>query len=139
MTDADLTRALCAVLGGIQGWTFSETEPYTADVVGVFYGAIESRPDRAVGVSVYDLADYPRAHLRGRRAQVRYRGAPRDRAGADDMADLAEPVLTRIRRQHGIAEVLRVSFAKLGPDGSGRQERTDNFIITLDNEEATQP
>lgn len=139
MTDVDLTRALCAALGDIDGWAYRETEPYTADVVGIFYGAIDTQPDRAVGVRVYDSHDYPRDHIGGRRAQVRYRGAPRARTGADELADLAEPVLTSIRRQYGIAEILRVSFATLGHDGNGRQERTDNFIITLDNEEAKQP
>lgn len=139
MNDADLTRLLAHALATIDGWVYSEVEPYTAEQTGIHYGAIAPSPPRGVGVRVYDSNDYERDHVFGRRAQIRFRGTAYVVDDADRMADQALPVLLALRRDVGIAKVTRQSFLTLGPDGNGRQERTDNYLITLDNEEAQQP
>lgn len=134
MDDVVLTKLLCQVLGTIPGWAWLD---HAGAGVGVFYGAIGSEPDRAVGVRLYDIADAD--DVRGRRAQFRFRGSPWDRASADALADEAERVLTSLVRFQGISGVVRESFARLGADESGRDERADNYTITLDNEEASAP
>lgn len=133
MDDAQLTRTICSALGELPGWVFPSTG--TADV-GVYYGAIGSTPHQAVGVRVYGLANDPRSGVKGRRVQVRWRGVPNKPNGADELATLGVAVLERLSRVEGISGVTHLSMAPMGADKSGREERTDNFIITIDNQEA---
>lgn len=136
LDDVELTQEICTQLGGITGWEWRPTGPaYTSAEVGVFYGAIGTSPDRAVGVRVYGSTD-TRDGPASRRVQVRFRGAPGNPAGADDLAGQAFPVLTGLSRVGGISGVSRLSMAPLGADSNRREERTDNYIITLDNQEA---
>lgn len=134
MNDSELTKLLCEITGEIPGWSWSETEAPPAGEVAVFYGSLDHEPDRAVGWRVYDTADGP--YLKGRRAQLRSRGAINDRAGADELADAVVARLAAISRERGISHISDHTFTPLGADESGRQERADNFTITLDNEEA---
>lgn len=136
MDDVSLTKALAAILGEIPGWWWSETDPPPGGEVKIFYGPIGSDPDRAVGVRLYDTADSPLDHLSGRFAQLRFRGDINDPAGADALAHLAFAKITGLSRRDGILVAFRQSFARLGADSSGRDERSDNYIIQLDNEEA---
>ncbi|MFA5898151.1 MAG: minor capsid protein [Hyphomicrobium sp.] len=134
MDDAALTIKVCEVLGSLPGWQWSETTPYVASKVAVFYGAILAEPDRAVGVRVYGISDV--GAIKQRRVQIRTRGRPRDLRGADDLATIHAAVLVGAGRLPGISGIKHISMAPLGADSSGRQERTDNYIITLDNAEA---
>jgi hypothetical protein len=134
--DVELTKTICAALGGIPGWEWRPTGPaYTSAEVGVFYGAIGPKPDRAVGVRVYGATD-ERDGPAWRRVQIRFRGADGNAAGADELAGQAFPVLTELSRQGGISGIRRESVAPLGADGNRREQRTDNYIIILDNQEA---
>lgn len=132
MTDDELTLMLCTLLGSLPGWVWATTGEYGADDVGVFYGAIAASPDQAVGVRVYATDD--RAGLRERRVQFRIRG--RGRAGANRLADILFGVLHGLSRTGGISDARRISMAPAGVDGNGREERTDNYLVTLDNSEA---
>ena len=136
MTDTDLTIALCELLGQIPGWAWSPDSPPPAGQVAVFYGPITDTPDRAVGVRVYQATDDADEHWAARFVQIRTRGGQNDRSGADSLAGAAFRVLQKISRVGGISGIRRVSMAPLGADSSGREERTDNYIITLDNQEA---
>jgi hypothetical protein len=97
--DAALTRAICALLGRIPGWAYDpdpEAEPYPESVVGIYHGALQPTPDRAVAVRVYATSD---DELAIRRAQIRFRGRKHDTFGADNLAKPAFLVL------HGLSRV----------------------------------
>lgn len=137
MTDDVLTVRLCELLGGIEGWSWSPDEPAPAGAVAVFYGSIPDSPDRAVGVRVYGGSDDPLVYAPRRRVQVLVRGGRGAPAGADVLAGEAFAVLQNLSRRAGISHVQRTSFGPLGADGNGRQERSDNYSVTLDNLEVT--
>ena len=136
MTDADLTIALCELLGQIPGWAWSPDNPPPAGQVAVFYGPIADTPDRAVGVRVYGGSD-PRVHAPTRSVQLLLRGRPGEPDGADALADAAFGVLHKTLRCRGILAGQRSYFGPLGADANGREERADNYEIHLDNMEAT--
>lgn len=139
MDDVATTTALCVILGRIPGWVWNPDDTdYPADKVGIFYGAIGTDPDRAVGVRIYGGTDDPETGLATRRAQVRFRGGRRDPAGADDLAGLAFARLQGLSRVGGINGIRRESWSPFGADTNGREERTDNYIITIDNPEVLQ-
>ena len=132
MTDADLTIALCELLGQIPGWAWSPDSPPPAGQVAVFYGPIADTPDRAVGVRVYGGSD-PRVYGPSRSVQLLFRG-PRGRPdGADILADAAFAVLHKTLRHDGLLAGRRTHFGPLGADTNGREERADNYTILIDN------
>ena len=139
MDDATLTKLLCQVLGDVAGYEWRPDGPdYTAAEVGVFYGAIPDGQYRAaIGVRVYGGTDDTVSSLHGRRAQLRFRGEKGRRDGADKLAHPAFLVLTGLSRVGGISGISRISFDPAGANDNGREERTDNYIITLDNTEAS--
>lgn len=137
MDDVALTKVICGLLGNIEGWEWREDGPaYTADEVAIFYGRILSEPDRAVGVRVYADASDRLEYINARRVQLRYRGAPNRPDGADELASAGYAVLQGLSRVGGISDASRLSMAPLGADTNGREERTDNYQIILDNPEA---
>lgn len=135
MSDAALTKVLARHLhaAGIGEYRDDGT-PFTDGTVGIFYGALGDTPDRAIGIRVYATGD-DTVGTATRRAQVRYRGSPRAPDGADDLAGLVFNALHGSTQVVGVSYVARVSSAPLGADQNGRQERTDNYTITLDNPE----
>lgn len=134
MGDEELTKRLCALLGEIPTFQWMTTGTYSPSDVAVFYGAIGEKPDRAVGVRVYAA---PRDdELTERRVQIRLRGAQGAPNGADALADIVFAALQGLSRKWGISGIRRDSMAPLGADGNGRDQRSENYIITLDNLEA---
>lgn len=137
MSDTDLTKLLCALLGDIPGWEWRETAPpYAEGERAIHYGAIPEFPDVGIGVRVYSTSDNAVTGLASRRAQVRFRGRPGYVADADNMAQLAFLRLQRLSRVGGISDIRRDSMTPLGADTNGREQRSDNYTITLDNQEA---
>lgn len=135
--DVELTKEVCTILGEIDGWEWRESGPaYTADEVAIFYGPIQSEPDRAVGVRVYMTAEDRINHLNWRRVQLRLRGVRGRPDGADELAAAAFAVLHGLSRRGGISDISRLSMSPLGADTNGREERTENYLIILDNQEA---
>ena len=133
MDDVTLTETICALLGQVPGWSYDpdpEAEPYPESVVGIFYGAIEPDPDRAIGVRLYGVDD---DDLAVRRVQLLLRGRKHDATSADALASVAFTVLHGLSRVGGISDIRRVSAGPLGADGSGREERSDNYQIIIDN------
>ena len=65
------------------------------------------------------------------------RGARNQPDSADQLAGLAFLLLQGRMRTGGINHIHRTSFGPLGADGNGREERADNFTITLDNLEVS--
>lgn len=138
MDDVALTKLLCSIVGSVPGWAWRESgPPYTASELGVFYGSIGEKPDRAIGVRLYGVPSDDVSTSRERRVQFRVRGAPGRRDGADAIASVLRTVLGGIIRRDGISEVRFQSMASLGADANGREERSENYIIILDNQEAS--
>ena len=136
MTDAELTVAICEMLGELPGWSWSTTAAYPADRVGVFYGPIPDSPDRAVGVRVYGGTDNPEVYGPKRSVQLHIRGARNHPDSADQLAGLAFLLLQGRMRTGGINHIHRTSFGPLGADVNGREERSENYSVVLDNPEA---
>lgn len=132
--DDKLTIVLCELLAaaGVGEWP----GPAAATEVGIFYGAIATTPDRGVGVTVYGGLDDVPTGLAVRFAQIRTRGAQGVRDGADRLAAQVFHAFQGLARTRGIAFVRRTTFTPLGADENTRQERVDNYQITLDNPEA---
>lgn len=128
MDDSTLTKLLCALIGGIPTFDWPE---HTPTGIAVFYGRIDPSPDRAVGVRVYGSDD--ERYLNQRRVQLRIRGRKEDRADADTIASVIFAVLPGLSRVGGISGIRRESMTPLGADQNGREERTENYTITLDN------
>ena len=140
LDDRALALLIGSILGEIDGWDWNfPADPdfiYSADPVVVFYGALGTAPHTAVGVRVYSATDSLTEHYGSRRVQIRVRGAQGRPDGADVLADLAFAALQGLSRQGGISGISRLSMAPAGADDNRREERTDNYLITLDNLEA---
>lgn len=137
MGDVELTKLLCTILGIVPGWEWREDGPaYTANEVGIWYRTMGADPDRAIAVTVYGGTD-PTVYEPQRRAQLHFRGARGDIAGADALADVAFLLLHERPRGQGLSSIARTSFGSLSIDDNRRAERTDNYLITLDNLEAS--
>ncbi len=135
MDDAAVTLALCEMLGEVPGWHWSTTTETPAGMVGVFYGDIPDTPDRAIGVRVYGGTDDPLVYQPVRYAQLRVRGARGDKDDADRIAGVAFVLLQGRSRVRGLSWMQRETFGPLGADANGREERSDNWTVHLDNPE----
>ena len=135
MDDAQLTTVLCGMLGEVPGWHWSPTTVAPSGVVGIFYGAIPESPDRAIGVRVYGGTDDPLVYSPQRRAQLWIRGARNDPDDADRLAGLAFTLLQGRCRSRGVSWIERQTFGPLGADTNGREERSENYTVFLDNPE----
>ncbi len=137
MDDAQLTRRICELLGRVPGWLWWEDsdEAYPLTSTGIFYGATQDKPDRAIGVRCYGSTD---EDVLSRRVQLRFRGRPHLVDDADVMAGVSFTVLQGLSRVGGISDIRRISSGPLGTDSQGREERSDNYQIILDNPEVLQ-
>lgn len=134
--DKELTLALCRALAEATGWQWHEDGPnYNADEVSIVAGELDDTSDRMVGVTVYQATDLDIQDLHWRMVQFRLRGGRHDHFGADSLSFRVFESRHMLSLQGGVHNVSRRSFARLGADDNGRQERTDNYTITLDNQE----
>lgn len=136
MKDSELKTRLCEILGTIARFEWSTTDAYAADSVGVWFGGIGDEPDRGVGVRLYGGSDDD--DLKARKAQIWVRGARGVRGSADDIADAVFTRFTNLSREGGILGIRRESMSDQGTDDNDRDQRSENYTITLDNEEALQ-
>lgn len=136
MDDDELTTALCLLLQDAGVGVHESTA--TGDQVQIVYGDVAAAGvDRAIGITVYaSVVDDPQTGLTARRVQLRVRGADGDRRSANQLAAAAFGALHRTIKSRGVAFGVRESFAQLGQDGNRRQERAENYTITIDNPEA---
>lgn len=136
MDDETLTIRLCEIVGALPGFAWRPYGPaYTPSEIAVHYGAIDEQTDRAVGIRVYSPIDEPGLH--SRRVQLHVRGGRHQPFGADRIAAVLLALLHERPRGDGMVSILRTSAAPLGADTNGREERTENYLITLDNLEAS--
>lgn len=138
MNDSTLTRLVCSLLADLPGWEWRPDGPaYQDEETAIFYGAIDATPDRAVGARVYAASDDSVKALSLRRMQLRFRGRPERVDDADNMADLALLRLQGLSRVGGISGIRRDSMSPSTADDTDRQQRTDNYTLILDNQEAS--
>lgn len=120
------------------GWAWRPTSAFApGDDVGIQYRRLGDGPDRAVAIAVYGGGDDDETGEAYRLVQLRFRGAPHDLRGADLLAGAAFNHLRTVAHRRGIAWARRRSFDSSKADDNGREQRTDNYRITLDNPEAT--
>ena len=136
MDTTAVTTAVCQLLHDFGVGVWSPTQAYLTTDVGVFYGPLGTLPDRAIGLTVYAATDDVETGLAHRYLQVRCRGAVGAPNGADALADSAFAALHGLYQTSGIARITRTSTAYLGADTNGRTERTDNYMLIIDNPEA---
>ncbi|MGD9607401.1 MAG: minor capsid protein [Leucobacter sp.] len=136
MDDDELTRRLCGILAGLPGWEGPDRASHAGAKVAVFYGAIDTTPDVAVGVRVYGEASIPGESREVRRVQFRFRGEPNAPNGADRLAGIVHAIFSNLTRVAGVNGAIRASFAPMGADKNRREERADNYLIIIDNLEA---
>lgn len=135
--DATLTKLICSLLGDVPGWEWWEhDDPYPKTSTGIYYGRIGEDPDRAIGVRVYASSDNYEESLSSRRVQLRVRGKRGDADDADHLAQIAFLRLQGLSRVGGISGIRRDSMSPLGADDNGREQRSENYTIILDNQEA---
>lgn len=136
MNDRELKTRLCEILGSIPGfeWDPAEDAEYSPGSVGVFFGGIRDAPDQAVGVRLYGGNHDP--NLKTRKAQIWVRGGRRELGSADDIADAVLARFDGLSREGGILGIRRESMSDQGSDDNDRDLRSENYTITLDNEEA---
>ncbi len=132
MDDVEVVTAICEALAmaGVGQWR-PAGPGYSASEVGIFYGAIGSTPDLAIGVTLYAAGDPIGEGAPDRFVQVRSRGDRGAPHGADRLAGAVFRALHGTHHTGGIARIARTSTAHLGADENGRQERTDNYRIIL--------
>lgn len=136
--DVALTIAVCTQLAAATPWVYrGDGSAYQAGELPIFYGALQATPDQAVAVAAYDGTDDVVNGLAVRWVQLRFRGSPGDRTGADALASTAFAALQGLARVAGLSLVTRTVVAQLGADENDRQERADSYQIILDNPEAT--
>jgi hypothetical protein len=136
--DSTLKVRLAEILGSIPGFAWSADEDYPSDVIGVFVGSIPDAPDRAVGIRLYGDGGGDDPDVTERKAQAWVRGARGERLSADDIADAVFDRFDKLSREGGILRTSRESMSDMGADANDRERRSENYLITLDNEEALQ-
>jgi len=146
ISDTDLMLVVCTLLDQAGVGVFRPTGPaYTTGETAIWYGPLDTAPDRGLGVTLYSATDtVGGAPERRRYLQVRVRGAAGQVADADTLAQAVFDTLHGLTHAgqimvvppgvmlHGVlAQVRRTSVAHLGADESGRQERADSYEVLL--------
>lgn len=114
---------------------YRPTSAYSADETAIVFGVPGQNPPRQIALAVYNNTDDAALSDSVVLLQVRVRGADADPFGADDLADAVFDDLQGFIGN--LPNGIRVVYAKrnstfpLGIDGNGRQERTDNYELTV--------
>lgn len=135
MKDSEAIEALAQILEDRSVGKWDPSGTYAASDVGIFYGPISSKPDRAIGITRYGGS--PDATYDGDRGprlfQVRVRGLPGSTKSADDLADAVDAVLRRMAHTAGLSSAWASGPLPLGADGSLRTELTLNYLVTTED------
>lgn len=130
------------ILNGLAAWlaandfgVFTLTGVYQPTDRAITLKRLPGKPDSALAVNVYDVLD-PVPPVLGRvvKVQLRFR-APGPPDVVDDWAD---EVCRSLNYLHNfmagdlkVSRAHRISFASLGLDENGREERTDNYELVI--------
>lgn len=114
---------------------YRPTGVYGAAETAIVFGVPGQNPPAQIALAVYNNTDDATLSDSVVLLQVRVRGADADPVGADDLADAVFDDLQGFIGN--LPNGIRIVFAKrnstfpLGIDGNGRQERTDNYELTV--------
>ncbi|MEV6413845.1 minor capsid protein [Kribbella sp. NPDC051718] len=114
---------------------YQATGAYAANDIAIVLGVPGQNPAAQIALAVYNNGDDATLSDSTPMVQVRFRGQNADPVGADDLADAVFDDLQGFTGN--LPNGIRVVFAKrnstfpLGIDGNGRQERTDNYELTV--------
>ncbi len=138
MDDDVLVTRVIEVLAARCGWLWDPdgtryAGTYPPGSTALFYGAVGTAPDQAVGVGFYNAADDYAGHAE-RWVQLHFRGARGDAAGADRLASAGFKALNKLSRVAGLNHAERTLVALLGADGNARQQRADSYLVIPDTE-----
>jgi hypothetical protein len=133
------TDLLTGIAQRLDAETAAVWEPlgvYTTDQIGIVLGVPTQQPPSLVALAAYGNADDPALSDSTMQMQVRVRAPNADPRPADDLADA---VFDTLQGLHGadliggvrLVYARRVSTLPLGIDGSGRQERADNYDLMV--------
>lgn len=131
----DLLTGIAQVLAldGVGVWKPSGT--YAADEIGIVLGVPTQDPPSLIAIAAYNAIDDPSLSDSTAQVQFRVRGPSADPGPADDLAD---GIFDSLQGRHGavlngitLVYARRTSTLPLGVDGNGRQERTDNYDLTV--------
>jgi hypothetical protein len=136
--DTDLVTGLAELLHVEQAGTWSPTAALVEGVTGIVAGAMPSQPSKLIALTLYPVADDPALSDATIGCQIKMRG-DRNTATVADMAEAVFNVLHGLThmdvgapgaRVH-INQMYRKSYTDLGPDDSGRFERSENYWIEV--------
>lgn len=129
----DVLRGVAEHLAASGVGFWSESEPAPAGATLIALKRLPESPDRAVAVSVYGMdmdAVLPDV-------EVPVQVLARSPGAADDVDELADDVVAAMHGVHHatwgslrVQRCVHASTAPLGADHNGREERSDNFLIT---------
>lgn len=131
----DLLVGVAQLLAAREVAVWKPVDPYNDDEVGIVLGVPTQSPRSLVALAAYSNVDDPALSDSTVGVQVRVRGPGANPTPADDLADAVFDELQGYRGDlpNGIHVVYgkRTSTYPLGLDGNGRQERTDNYDLTV--------
>lgn len=132
---SDLLTGIAQRLDADDVAVWKPTGAYTDQEIGIVLGVPTQSPPSLIALAAYNNIDDPALSDSTVMLQVRTRGPNPDPVLADDLADA---VFNTLHGLHGaIVNGVRIVYGKrtstypLGIDGSGRQERTDNYDLTV--------
>lgn len=130
----DLLVGVAQLLHSRGAAVWKPTGAYTENEVGIVLGAPTQSPRSLIALAAYGNVDAPALSDSSVGVQFRLRSPSADSTPADDLADGIFDALQGLRATlNGIRVVYakRTSTYPLGIDGNGRQERTDNYDLTV--------
>lgn len=109
---------------------------YSNDQVGIVLGVPTQEPPSLIALAAYGNNDDPSLSDSTMQMQVRVRSASADPRPADNLADEIFDILHGLNGADLIGGIRlvyarRTSTLPLGIDGSGRQERSDNYDLMV--------
>lgn len=131
----DLLTGVAQLLAARSVAEWKPTGAYDAAEIGIVLGVPTQQPISLVALAAYANVDSPALSDSTVGLQVRVRGPNADPTPADDLADAVFDVLQGFRgdlpNEVHVVYAKRTSTYPLGIDGNGRQERTDNYDLTV--------
>lgn len=133
----DLLVGLAQMLDDHGAGTWRPTGAYQpGDLTPIVYGSVPASPDRVITLRAYDVDHDPTLSDSVQGLQVRTRSPRADPLAMDDDADAVFDVLhglDHVELSTGVLIVLgeRRSSTPMGRDKNEREERSDNYYLTV--------
>lgn len=130
----DLLTGVAQRLDTAEVAVWKDSGVYADDEVGIVLGVPTQRPPSLIALATYNNDDDPALSDSVVKLQVRLRGPDADPRAANDLSDGVFDALQGLRDTlNGIRVIYakRTSSLPIGVDKNSRQERTDNYDLTV--------